>query len=180
MAILPPDRRDCLLEGWQALSKSAPAGRSICRPRQGGIGRNGQGTAKTLYVLRALLRAATEADLDTVVNQGVQSGYFCIEIADSVMYAMDYPPVVWISGRSGWFELKPSRQYEEMYSQMCEAITLYYEIRAVFQSYEASVADYRRKPKSERKRIREPTINLDDVLLEVDTPPIFPVYLSLC
>lgn len=107
----------------------------------------------------------------TVVNPNVYSGY--VEIHGASLYSISYGPLaVWVGGRCGWFELvSPSPQFEQIFAQMREAVTLYYEILTVFESLEAELEEYRATPKNKRKRMRVPTVNLDEVLLKVGKIP---------
>jgi hypothetical protein len=106
-----------------------------------------------------------------VVDPDVHSGY--IEIQGATMYSISYGPLaVWVGGRCGWFELvSPSLKFEEIYNQMREAVTLYYEILTVFESLEAELEEYRGTAKNKRKRIKAPSVNLDEVLLKVGNTP---------
>ncbi|OIW29944.1 hypothetical protein CONLIGDRAFT_714399 [Coniochaeta ligniaria NRRL 30616] len=101
-----------------------------------------------------------------LVNPDVNSGY--IEIQGATMYSISYGPLaVWVGGGCGWFELvSPAPQFEEIYDQMREAVTLYYEILTVFESLEAELEEYRATEKNKKKRMRKPTVNLDEVLLQ--------------
>jgi hypothetical protein len=109
-----------------------------------------------------------------VINPRVKSAY--VEIQGSMMYSIAVDPVVvWCGGACGWYEIRPSAQFEEIYEQMREAIVLYYAILDVFEASAEALEVYRQMPKSQRKRMREPTIDLDEVLLKVDIYPRLPI-----
>lgn len=115
---------------------------------------------------------------DTVVDHNVQSGY--VEIQGATMYSISYGPVaVWVAGVCGWFEISPSPQFEETYNQMREAIGLYYEILEVFELHKAELKDYQKTEKSKKKRMREPTVDLDEVLFKVRALISLPEYNNL-
>ena len=38
----------------------------------------------------------------------------------------DGSPIIWVSGRGGWYEINPSPAYQSVYNKMCQATTLYY------------------------------------------------------
>lgn len=70
-----------------------------------------------------------------------------IEIAHSDRYSIGYGPIaLWVSGASGWFEIRPSPKYEPMYSQIREAITLYYGVFDAYEAYESTKKRQRRAP----------------------------------
>lgn len=108
----------------------------------------------------------------TVVDPSIASEY--IEIQNSTMYSISYGPLaVWVSGECGWFEIvSPSLKFAETYSQMREAVTLYYEIYQVFEDLEADLEGYYATPERERKRMQKPIVTLDEMLLKVENPPI--------
>ena len=106
------------------------------------------------------------SDSTAVVNPGVQSEY--IEIPGSATYSIGYGALgIWVSGVCGWYEISPSPQFQDTYDQMCEAVVLYYEIMEAFEAHYAELSEYKATPKSTRKRMREPSIDLDQVLLKV-------------
>lgn len=92
-----------------------------------------------------------------------------IEIRQSILYSIgetvseteDTIPVIWVSGRGGWYEIKPSDRYREMYSKMCEGVTLYYTIMDIYISHGIK-----------KLRIQGKKHELDNVLLKVRTYPI--------
>jgi hypothetical protein len=106
-----------------------------------------------------------------VLDPNVTSGY--IEIPTSTSYSISWGPLaVWVSGERGWYEIgSPSPQFAQIYTQMREAITLYYELLEVFEDLNADLEDYYAAPKNKRKRMQIPTVSLDDVLLKVGTSP---------
>jgi hypothetical protein len=98
------------------------------------------------------------ADSLAVVKPSVKSAY--IEISQSQRYSFgDGPVTLWVSGAAGWFEIRPSLKYQPMFSQVREAITLYY---GVFDVYETYIRACGGKKKS--KRPSPPT--LDQIFLK--------------
>ena len=59
---------------------------------------------------------------------------------------------IWAAGESGWFEIKPSRQYRPIYRDMTEAINILY-----------FLADFYWQVKGKRRR----TITVDTLLSQV-------------
>ncbi|KFA78502.1 hypothetical protein S40288_01510 [Stachybotrys chartarum IBT 40288] len=63
-----------------------------------------------------------------------------IEIDACVSYAIgesgdDHPrPLIWVSGRGGWYEIEPAPEYCQIYNKMCEATTMYYIMIDIYNS----------------------------------------------
>lgn len=61
-----------------------------------------------------------------------------LEVRQSTRYsigeAQDGHPVVWVSGKGGWYEINPSSTYLPWYNKMCEAATLYYRIMDIYRT----------------------------------------------
>lgn len=51
-------------------------------------------------------------------------------------YSIGYGPwpAVWASGKAGWYEINPSKEYKAMHEHMCEGITLYYKVMDAYVS----------------------------------------------
>ncbi|PHH76954.1 hypothetical protein CDD80_1082 [Ophiocordyceps camponoti-rufipedis] len=53
-----------------------------------------------------------------------------LEIRHSTRYSIgetdEGSPIIWVSGRGGWYEINPSPAYRHIFRQMCEATKLYY------------------------------------------------------
>ena len=100
-----------------------------------------------------------------VADPHVHSGY--IQIEGATLYSIGWPLSVWVGGRSGWFKLvTPAAQFQGIFAEIGEAITLYYEILAVFEDFRDNVEEYV-KAKSKKKRVKELTpLDLDTVLLK--------------
>lgn len=80
-----------------------------------------------------------------------------IEISRSERYSIGYDPnTLWVSGVSGWFEIIPSRKYETMYSQVMEAITLYYEIMGLYEEHKRLL---KKTDKKKRKGVKPPPLD---------------------
>ncbi|KAK3391981.1 hypothetical protein B0T20DRAFT_472731 [Sordaria brevicollis] len=80
-----------------------------------------------------------------------------IEISRSERYSIGYDPnTLWVSGASGWFEIIPSKKYEGMYSEVMEAITLYYEIMGPYEEHKRVVKKTDRK---KRKDVKPPSLD---------------------
>ncbi|KAM4056177.1 defective in methylation-7 protein [Hirsutella rhossiliensis] len=71
-----------------------------------------------------------------------------LEIRQCVSYSIgespDGSPLIWVSGRGGWYEINPSPAYRSIYRKMCEATTLYYNMVDIYNS--------RRAPKRSKKQ----------------------------
>lgn len=63
-----------------------------------------------------------------------------IEIDACVSYAIgesgdEHPrPLIWVSGRGGWYEIEPAPEYCQIYNKMCEATTMYYIMIDIYNS----------------------------------------------
>ena len=59
-----------------------------------------------------------------------------IEIRRSVGYSIgeagDGRPLIWVQGKSAWYEIEPSPTYRPIYNKMCEATTLYYHVMDIY------------------------------------------------
>ncbi|KAK4172462.1 hypothetical protein QBC36DRAFT_314808 [Triangularia setosa] len=103
-----------------------------------------------------------EIDNDTkkyVRNPGAKGVY--LEVTDSTKYSFsDGPFALWVSGASGWFEIKPSRKYLPMYREVEEAVDLYYRVLDV---HEAHNKLSKRSKKSGKKQ--PPPLTLDQIFL---------------
>ncbi|KAF7549041.1 hypothetical protein G7Z17_g6643 [Cylindrodendrum hubeiense] len=56
--------------------------------------------------------------------------------------AEDGQPLIWVSGKGGWYEIFPSPTYLPIYNKMCEAAVLYYRIMDIYKT---------QKPKKPKK-----------------------------
>ncbi|KAK0664440.1 hypothetical protein QBC41DRAFT_233908 [Cercophora samala] len=107
------------------------------------------------FVIHGLL----EIDEDTkqyVKSPGAKGVY--LEVTGSTKYSFsDGPFALWVSGASGWFEIKPSRKYLPMYREVAEAVTLYYRILDVHEAHA------KRCKKAGRRQT--PPLSLDQIFL---------------
>ncbi|RDA88349.1 hypothetical protein CP532_5633 [Ophiocordyceps camponoti-leonardi (nom. inval.)] len=59
-----------------------------------------------------------------------------LEIRHSHLFAIgesdDRSPLIWVSGRGGWYEISPSAAYGPIYRKMCEATTFYYHMVDIY------------------------------------------------
>ncbi|KAL2016698.1 hypothetical protein VTK56DRAFT_3161 [Thermocarpiscus australiensis] len=86
-------------------------------------------------VVRGFLEVDEDDLIPYLVRPSLKSAY--IEIPHSDRYSIgDGPLALWVSGASGWFEIRPSLEYMPMYNQIREAITLYYGVFDVYEAYE--------------------------------------------
>ncbi|KAH7008218.1 hypothetical protein EDB80DRAFT_715908 [Ilyonectria destructans] len=79
-----------------------------------------------------------------------------IEVRQSISYSIgeaeDGQPLIWVSGKGGWYEIFPSPTYLPIYNKMCEAAMLYYRIMDIYKT---------QKPKKPKKGRRpDPMIEL--------------------
>ncbi|KAK7432770.1 hypothetical protein QQZ08_000631 [Neonectria magnoliae] len=62
-----------------------------------------------------------------------------IEVRQSRQYSIgeaeDGQPLIWVSGKGGWYEIIPSAAYIPIYSKMCEAAMLYYHIMDICKNH---------------------------------------------
>lgn len=100
-----------------------------------------------------------------------------IEIRQSKSYSMGESdggrPIIWVSGRGGWYELKPCKAYRAFYNKMCEATTLYYNLIDIYSS---------KRPKKKKKpKGNFPMEELSRVFLQVRSvcTALGPVFLEL-
>ncbi len=91
-----------------------------------------------------------------------------IEIVASKRYAIGYGPVsFWVSGDAGWYEIRPAPKYETMYSEILEAIVLYYEVMGACETHDEMVKSARTKRKGKGGRTPPPPITIDQIFLQV-------------
>ncbi|KAJ6438524.1 hypothetical protein O9K51_09117 [Purpureocillium lavendulum] len=50
----------------------------------------------------------------------------------SIGEAPDGSPIIWVSGKGGWYEINPAPRYRDIHRKMCEATTLYYALLDVY------------------------------------------------
>ncbi|KAH7166062.1 hypothetical protein EDB81DRAFT_918365 [Dactylonectria macrodidyma] len=64
-----------------------------------------------------------------------------IEVRQSISYSIgeaeDGQPLIWVSGKGGWYEIFPSPTYLPVYNKMCEAAMLYYRIMDIYKNQKA-------------------------------------------
>lgn len=77
-----------------------------------------------------------------------------MEVPHSVTYSIGDPATLWVAGAAGWYEIRPSTEYQRVYDQVVEATTLYY---GVFDAYEKHNLANEGKKKS--KRLSPPTLD---------------------
>ncbi|KAK0739832.1 hypothetical protein B0T21DRAFT_382779 [Apiosordaria backusii] len=110
-----------------------------------------------------VVQGLLEIDNDTkryVRNPGAKPIY--IEVTDSTKYAIsDGPFALWVSGASGWLEIKPSRKYRAMYREVEEAADLYYRVLDVHEAHNKLC----KRSKKSGKRQPNP-LTLDQVFLK--------------
>jgi len=97
-----------------------------------------------------------------------------IEISQSEKYSIGFGPcTLWVAGLGGWFEIVPAPKYEAMYSQIREAITLYYQILGVYEQYEE-----KRKKRAKQKQKALPQPSLEEVFFKAGPccPALFSAY----
>ncbi|KAH8801552.1 hypothetical protein F5884DRAFT_518767 [Xylogone sp. PMI_703] len=106
------------------------------------------------YIVRGRLEVEKE-NRKYLQNKKVYSAY--IEIRDSQAYSIGYgPTTIWASGKSGWFEIRPATEYQDIYNKIIEGIDLYY---AILEAYE----DLEREPKHKGYRN---SLTVDEILLK--------------
>ncbi|KAL2257035.1 hypothetical protein VTK26DRAFT_754 [Humicola hyalothermophila] len=104
------------------------------------------------FIVRGLLEVDDEY-LENLVRPSVRSAY--IEISHSDNYSFgDGPVVIWASGASGWFEIRPSAKYQSMFNQAREAVTLYYSVFDAYEEYRIACGG-----KKKSKRPDPPTLD---------------------
>lgn len=83
-----------------------------------------------------------------------------IEISQSQRYSFgDGPLTLWVSGAAGWFEIRPSLQYQAMFGQIREAVTLYYGVLDVYEAYNSACG-------AKKKAKRPPPPTLDQIFFK--------------
>lgn len=93
-----------------------------------------------------------------MVRQNVKSAY--VEIPCSERYSIgDGPVTLWVSGAAGWFEIRPSVRYEPMFTEIREAITLYYSALVVYEQYNTAC-------RGKKKATRPSPPTFDNIFLE--------------
>ncbi|KAM7188325.1 hypothetical protein V8F20_010608 [Naviculisporaceae sp. PSN 640] len=102
---------------------------------------------------------SSEGDaIANLVNPAIRTAY--IEIKGSDRYSIGYDPTtLWLSGSAGWFEIVPSPEYEAMYREVQDGITLYYSVIEVYEEHEQLCAK-----RKKAKKGPPPPPTLDDIL----------------
>lgn len=73
-----------------------------------------------------------------------------------------------MSGAAGWFEIVPATNYEGVYCDIRQAITLYYEIMDICKAEETYVEEYANASKGKKKKMKPPkSPSLDTLFLKV-------------
>lgn len=77
-----------------------------------------------------------------------------MEVEGCTNYSIgDGPVTLWVSGKAGWYEIRPSAEYQLVYNETIEAINLYYGILVAYDNH----AKTRKKKKG--KKLDPPTID---------------------
>ncbi|KAK3359688.1 hypothetical protein B0T25DRAFT_588478 [Lasiosphaeria hispida] len=115
-------------------------------------------------IVRGNLELNGDADVtERLLKPNIKSA--SIEIKESTHYSMGYGDLaLWVSGEAGWFEIRPAPEYEAMYLEICEAITIYYEALDIYDKYEKACAPKKSKKKSKKPPPQPPT--LDDIFIQ--------------
>ncbi|GJN85926.1 hypothetical protein PLIIFM63780_009501 [Purpureocillium lilacinum] len=75
-----------------------------------------------------------------------------IEIRQCITYSIgespDGSPIIWVSGKGGWYEINPAPRYREIHRKMCEATTLYYTLQDI----------YSEEPPKKTKKSKQPAL----------------------
>ncbi|KJZ74198.1 hypothetical protein HIM_06429 [Hirsutella minnesotensis 3608] len=86
-----------------------------------------------------------------------------LEIRQCVSYsigeAADGSPIIWVSGRGGWYEINPSAAYRFTYRKMCEATKLYYNLLDIYSTL-------RPPKKSKKHKNADPMDELSSIFLK--------------
>ncbi|PFH59068.1 hypothetical protein XA68_12833 [Ophiocordyceps unilateralis] len=107
------------------------------------LNRDGQTLENALHVA---LRGPYMVRGHLIIDDPAQRSYLIsrvrkscpLEIRHSTTFAFgesdDGSPLIWVSGRGGWYEINPSPAYRQIYRKMCEATTLYYNMVDIYNS----------------------------------------------
>ncbi len=93
-----------------------------------------------------------------MLRPGLESASIEIPLSDHYSIG-DGPVTLWVSGASGWFEIRPSAQYQAMYDQVREAIVVYY---CAFVAYE----EHNKACLGKKKARKPPPPTFDDIYLK--------------
>ncbi|KAK3327214.1 hypothetical protein B0T19DRAFT_156564 [Cercophora scortea] len=128
--------------------------------------KDGKTLANPLYVgiegpliVRGKLEEPEEEDQQNLLKPGTKSAY--IEISGIEKYSIGDPATCWVAGDAGWFEIVPAPQYEAIYREITEAITLYYGVATVYENYQAKCQE-----RALKKKKPLPPPKLDEVLFK--------------
>ncbi|KAH6892218.1 hypothetical protein B0T10DRAFT_457933 [Thelonectria olida] len=88
------------------------------------------------FIIRGTLLIDTPETKQCLINMRLRHST-PIEIRQSISYSIglaeNNQPLIWVSGKAGWYEIVPSASYLQIYNKMCEAATLYYTIMSIYE-----------------------------------------------
>ncbi|KAK4464811.1 hypothetical protein QBC42DRAFT_36679 [Cladorrhinum samala] len=86
------------------------------------------------YVIRGILEVDDPKLFTHLVRQNQKTAY--IEVEGCTNYSIgDGPVTLWVSGKAGWYEIRPSAEYQPVYDEAIEAINLYYGILVAYDNH---------------------------------------------
>ncbi|KAG0648863.1 hypothetical protein D0Z07_4976 [Hyphodiscus hymeniophilus] len=105
------------------------------------------------FVVRG--RLVVDGDLSNRLFSKKSNGQY-LEVAKCESFSIgDNPVTLWALGQSGWLEIQPSEPYQKVYTNMIEAISIFY-----------FVTDLYEKERRKKKASKYPPLSMDKILLK--------------
>ncbi|KAI1798952.1 hypothetical protein F4811DRAFT_546288 [Daldinia bambusicola] len=119
-----------------------------------------------------IVRGKLEIEKDQekfLINRHMRDRSPYIQLQDTVSFSIglkeDKPPmpVLWASGRAGWYEIVPSDTYKDICNIMFQGISLHY---AILDQYEAALEILHKKKKNRNKTLSDVKLDLNYILIK--------------
>ncbi|KAI1149889.1 hypothetical protein F4825DRAFT_428683 [Nemania diffusa] len=72
-------------------------------------------------------------------------------------------PVVWASGKAGWFEIAPAQPYQRICDEMFQGVCLHY---SLLDQYETALEKMQKSKKKKKATMADVTLDLDELLFQ--------------
>ncbi|KAI0977052.1 hypothetical protein F4678DRAFT_411638 [Xylaria arbuscula] len=119
-----------------------------------------------------VVRGRLELEKDNeryLVNRNMKAKTLWIQIESSQSFSVGAKddtlsaPVVWASGKAGWFEIVPSPCYQRICDEMFQAVRLHY---SLLDQYEEALEKLQKSRKKKRATMADVSIEIDELLFQ--------------
>ncbi|KAI1425861.1 hypothetical protein F5Y12DRAFT_322797 [Xylaria sp. FL1777] len=119
-----------------------------------------------------VVRGRLELEKDNqryLVNRNMKAKTLWIQIESSEAFSVGAKddglsaPVVWASGKAGWFEIVPASCYQRICDEMFQAVRLHY---SLLDQYEAALEKLQKSRKKKRATMADVSIKIDELLFQ--------------